>query len=194
MSELDFPILQKYGVNLTKLAQKDKLKIVDINNEIDDEYIKRIIYVMRRRVKNNPVIISEYPLTIDKYINAVTHRLLTLDEEIPKTVIGTQIIKLDISDQFPKTVLKILTQLIPFRPRSIDNRHLAVVYIANSAKLFEMNTEIAMQIYRGICRGELDCILGMSQQQYNNLIALSYPTNRKTEAIIVDKYNNDLLK
>ncbi|GEM_PF-4996792 len=188
MQERHSEVLDQYAFNLTQLALQNKLDVYE--DEVDEENLLRVMQVISRRAKNNPILLSSSTSLIDSYINKLAMQIMDQESNIPENIFNIQIFKLDISHETPQVISAIFSKLIPFRPRSKDNKHDAVVYIAESTKLLSLDKEIANHIYRGISHGVLDCILGMTVEQYKILIEDSYPTNRKTQIIMLDSSPN----
>lgn len=183
MDKKYFPILDKYAVNLSKLAEMVELKSSD--KPIDEYSLKRIMYVTRRRVKNSPIILSDSPSLIDRYVDALVLRLLQSDDDIPETIIGVNIFKLNWKQYYKEDLPKIISELIPVRHRTDTGVHQAILYVPNCGDLFQQQEDVAKRIRTAICRFEFDSILGMSKSQYEKVIIPHPPTDRKTETIYI---------
>ena len=83
--------LKKYGINLTELAQKGKIDPV-IGRE--DE-IRRVIQILSRRKKNNPVLIGEPGTGKTTVIEGLAKRIS--ERDVPENIKNKQIISLDLS-------------------------------------------------------------------------------------------------
>ncbi len=82
--------LNKYAKNLNKLAQEGKLDpVVGRNDEI-----RRILQIISRRSKNNPIVIGEPGVGKTAVIEGLAHRLVKGD--VPDNLKGNQIYSLDI--------------------------------------------------------------------------------------------------
>ena len=83
--------LKKYGINLTELAQKGKIDPV-IGRE--DE-IRRVIQILSRRKKNNPVLIGEPGTGKTTVIEGLAKRIS--ERDVPENIKNKQIISMDLS-------------------------------------------------------------------------------------------------
>ncbi|HEX7737197.1 MAG TPA: Clp protease N-terminal domain-containing protein [Ktedonobacteraceae bacterium] len=86
-----YQALEKYGRNLTQLASQGKLDPV-IGR---DEEIRRVIQVLSRRTKNNPVLIGEPGVGKTAIVEGLAQRIVRGD--VPKTLAGKQVVVLDLS-------------------------------------------------------------------------------------------------
>ncbi len=83
--------LEKYGINLTELSKEGKIDPV-IGRE--DE-IRRIVQILSRRKKNNPVLIGEPGTGKTTVVEGLAKRIV--DGDIPENIKGKQIITMDLS-------------------------------------------------------------------------------------------------
>ncbi|MEK7643523.1 MAG: AAA family ATPase [Patescibacteria group bacterium] len=88
--EAKYQVLEKYARNLTKLAREDKLDPV-IGR---DEEIRRVIQVLSRRTKNNPVLIGEAGVGKTAIIDGIAQRIVS--DEVPESLRGREIVALDL--------------------------------------------------------------------------------------------------
>ena len=83
--------LEKYGINLTELAKEGK---VDPVIGCEDE-IRRIIQILSRRKKNNPVLIGEPGTGKTTIVEGLAKRIV--EGDVPENIKGKQLITMDLS-------------------------------------------------------------------------------------------------
>jgi len=89
-AEAGVDVLEKYTINLTDLAREEKLDPV-IGR---DEEIRRVMQVLSRRIKNNPVLIGEAGTGKTAIVEALAQRIVAND--VPESLAGKELISLDI--------------------------------------------------------------------------------------------------
>ncbi|MEA1974532.1 MAG: ATP-dependent Clp protease ATP-binding subunit, partial [Bacillota bacterium] len=107
--------LDKYGTNLTELAKKNKVdRVIGRNREID-----RVIQILNRRSKNNPVLIGEPGVGKTAIAEGLAVRII--EKEVPEKIFNAQIYLLDLTSivagtqfrgQFEGRLKKIIDEVI----------------------------------------------------------------------------------
>jgi len=92
--------LEKYGINLTELSKEGKIDPV-IGRE--DE-IRRIVQILSRRKKNNPVLIGEPGTGKTTVVEGLAKRIV--DGDVPENIKGKQIITMDLSSMVAGAMYK----------------------------------------------------------------------------------------
>ena len=92
--------LEEYGINLTHLAAKGKIDPV-IGRE--DE-IRRIVQILSRRKKNNPILIGEPGTGKTTVIEGLAKRIV--EKDVPDSILDKQIVSMDLSAMVAGAIYK----------------------------------------------------------------------------------------
>ena len=183
-----FQALEKYGRDLTALASLSK---IDPIIGRDDE-IRRVMQVLSRRTKNNPVLIGEPGVGKTAIAEGLARRIVSGD--VPESLNDKTLIAMDLSAMIAgakyrgefedrlKAFIKEVTssdgQIILF----IDELHTLV-----GAGAAEGATDAANMLKPQLARGELRCVGATTLDEYRKYIEKDPALERRFQPVTVDE-------
>ena len=186
--ENKYEVLLKYAKDLTQLATEGKLDPVVGR----DEEIRRVIQVLSRRTKNNPVLIGEPG--VGKTAIAEGMALRIVKQDVPENLIGKKLMALDMGaliagakyrgefEDRLKAVIKEVTgsegQIILF----IDEIHTLV-----GAGKSEGAMDAGQLLKPALARGELHCIGATTLDEYRKYIEKDAALERRFQTVMVEE-------
>jgi ATP-dependent Clp protease ATP-binding subunit ClpB len=183
-----YAALEKYGRNLTELASQGKLDPV-IGR---DEEIRRVIQVLSRRTKNNPVLIGEPGVGKTAIVEGLAQRIVRRD--VPKSLEDKQVVVLDLGalvagakfrgefEERLKAVLKEVTGAAGSIILFIDELHTLVGAGAAEGAMDSSNMLKPM-----LARGELHCIGATTLDEYRKHIEKDAALERRFQPVMIDQ-------
>ncbi len=183
-----YEALEKYGRDLTEAAKQGKLDPV-IGR---DEEIRRVVQVLSRRTKNNPVLIGEPGVGKTAIAEALAQRIVNGD--VPESLKNRQLISLDMGsliagakyrgefEERLKAVLKEVTDSSGAIILFIDEIHTVVGAGATQGAMDAGNLLKPM-----LARGELRCIGATTLDEYRKYIEKDAALERRFQQVYVDQ-------
>ena len=180
--------LKKYTLDLTERAKLGKLDPV-IGR--DDE-IRRVIQILGRRTKNNPVLIGEPGVGKTAIIEGLAQRIV--NGEVPDSLKGKKVLSLDMAallagakyrgdfEERLKSVLKELAQDEGQTIVFIDEIHTMV-----GAGKAEGAMDAGNMLKPALARGELHCVGATTLDEYRKYIEKDAALERRFQKVLVDE-------
>lgn len=184
--EEKYQALKKYGRDLTDLARKSKLDPV-IGR--DDE-IRRVVQVLSRRTKNNPVLIGEPGVGKTAIVEGLAQRIVNGD--IPESLKNRSVVALDMGalvagtkyrgefEDRLKAVLKEIQEKSGEIILFIDELHTVV-----GAGAAEGSIDASNMLKPALARGELKCVGATTLNEYRKYIEKDAALERRFQPILV---------
>jgi len=181
-----YQALQRYSRDLTDLARRGKLDPV-IGR---DEEIRRVVQVLSRRTKNNPVLIGEPGVGKTAIVEGLAQRIVAGD--VPEGLKGKQLVALDIGalvagskyrgefEDRLKAVLKEITESAGAVICFIDELHTLV-----GAGAAEGAVDAANMLKPALARGELRCVGATTLDEYRKHIEKDAALERRFQPVMV---------
>jgi ATP-dependent Clp protease ATP-binding subunit ClpB len=184
--EEKYQALQRYSRDLTELARQGKLDPV-IGR---DEEIRRVIQVLSRRTKNNPVLIGEPGVGKTAIVEGLAERIIRGD--VPESLKEKQVVALDLGalvagtkyrgefEDRLKALLKEVTEAAGRIVLFIDELHTLV-----GAGAAEGAVDASNMLKPALARGELRCVGATTLDEYRKRIEKDAALERRFQPIVV---------
>jgi ATP-dependent Clp protease ATP-binding subunit ClpB len=183
-----YQALERFGKDLTAIASKGGLDPV-IGR---DEEIRRIIQVLSRRTKNNPVLIGEPGVGKTAIVEGLAQRIVQGD--VPESLKEKRVVTLDIGSliagakyrgEFEDRLKAVLKEVIDAQGRIIlfiDEMHTLV-----GAGAAEGAVDASNMLKPALARGELRCVGATTIKEYRKHIEKDAALERRFQPVLVDE-------
>ncbi len=181
------PTLDQLGTDLTAMARNDQLDAIVGR---DDE-IERVIQVLSRRTKNNPVLIGEPGVGKTAIAEGLAHRIVAGD--VPDTLLGKRMLTLDIGllvagtkyrGEFEERLKKVIEEI-----KSSENCVLFIdeLHMLVGAGAAEGAVDAANILKPALARGEIQAVGATTLDEYRKHIERDAALERRFQPIRVDE-------
>lgn len=180
--------LDKFGRDLTALAKEDKLDpVIGRKNEIE-----RVIHILSRRTKNNPVLIGDPGVGKTAIVEGLAQKIAF--GQVPETLQGKRVISLDLASilagtshrgQFEERMKKIIEEVVKAQGQIVlfvDELHTVV-----GAGAAEGAIDAANILKPALARGELQMVGATTLDEYRMRIEKDAALERRFQPILVNE-------
>ena len=183
-----FEMLAKYTTDLTELARKGELDPV-VGRE---EEIQRVIQILLRRKKNNPVLIGEPGVGKTVIVEGLAQRIASAD--VPDTLANKRVLLLEMSEvvsgskfrgEFEERLKTIKDEVLAAQGQVIlfiDELHTVV-----GAGNVEGGLDASNMLKSALARGQLRCIGATTLEDYKRHIEKDKALERRFQSVTVDE-------
>ncbi|KAI9753558.1 MAG: Heat shock protein hsp98 [Chaenotheca gracillima] len=187
-SDEDNEILKKYTIDMTSLAREGKIDPV-IGRE---EEIRRVIRILSRRTKNNPVLIGEPGVGKTTVVEGLATRIVNAD--VPANIAACKLLSLDVGalvagakfrgefEERMKGVLKEIEDSSDMIVLFVDEMHLLMGAGASGG---EGGMDAANLLKPMLARGQLHCIGATTLNEYRKYIEKDAAFERRFQQVLV---------
>ena len=180
------PTLDELGVDLTKRASEGDLDPV-VGRESE---IQRVIQILSRRTKNNPVLIGEPGVGKTAIVEKLAH--MVIEGDVPETLQGKRVVTLDMGalvagtkyrGEFEERLKKVIAEL-----KSAGNCVLFIdeMHTMVGAGAAEGAVDAANILKPSLARGELQVVGATTQDDYRKYVERDPALERRFQPVVVD--------
>ncbi|MFB3787608.1 MAG: ATP-dependent Clp protease ATP-binding subunit [bacterium] len=180
------PALDAFGTDLTELASMDKLDpVIGRQDEIE-----RVIQILCRRTKNNPVLIGEAGVGKTAIAEGLAQQIV--NRQVPDLLLNRRLITLDLAGlvagtkyrgQFEERLKAVLEEI-----RRSNNTILFVdeLHTLVGAGAAEGSMDASNMLKPALARGELQCIGATTLDEYRKYIEKDSALERRFQTVMID--------
>ena len=180
------PTLDELGVDLTELARQDKLDPV-VGRE---EELERVVQILSRRTKNNPVLIGEPGVGKTAIVEKLAQ--IVAANDVPSTLLNKRVVTLDMASlvagtkyrgEFEERLKKVINEL-----KSAGNCILFIdeIHTMVGAGAAEGAVDAANILKPSLARGELQVVGATTLDDYRKYVERDPALERRFQPVMVD--------
>ena len=180
------PALDSFGRDLTELAEKDELDpVIGRANEIE-----RLIQILCRRTKNNPVLIGEAGVGKTAIVEGLAHKIC--HKEVPEILGGKRVVSLDLAlmvagtkyrGQFEERIKAVINEVKRSKNVVLFIDELHTLVGAGGA---EGAIDASNVLKPALSRGEVQCIGATTFDEYRKYVEKDAALERRFQTIVVE--------
>ncbi len=179
-------VLDKFGVNLTRLAREGKIDPV-VGRE---QEIERVVQILSRRKKNNPILIGEAGVGKSAIVEGLALRIAA--GKVPYTIAGKTLFSLDVSSlvagtkfrgEFEERMQQLLDELRKSRDTIVFIDEIHTIVGAGST---QGSLDTANILKPVLARGELQTIGATTLDEYRENIERDPALERRFQKVLVE--------
>jgi ATP-dependent Clp protease ATP-binding subunit ClpC len=185
-TQVNTPLLNEFGRDLTWLAAEDKLDpVIGRQKEIE-----RLIQTLCRRTKNNPVLVGEAGVGKTAIIEGLAQ--LVQSKNVPKKLHGKRVISLDLGllvagtkyrGEFEERVKKLMEEVRKAKNIILFIDELHTIIGTGST---EGSLDVANMFKPALARGELQCVGATTLDEYRKHIEGDSALERRFQSVMVE--------
>ena len=185
------PTLDQLGIDLTNAARDNKLDPVVGR----DSEIQRVVQILSRRTKNNPVLVGEPGVGKTAIVEALAQQIYS--GEIPETLQGKRLVTLDMGalvagtkyrGEFEERLKKVIEEI-----KTAGNCVLFIdeVHTLVGAGAAEGAVDASNILKPSLARGEIQCIGATTLDDYRKYVERDPALERRLQPVRVEEPNGD---
>ncbi len=181
------PTLDEFGRDLTAYAREGKLDpVIGRVREI-----QRVIQILARRTKNNPVLIGEPGVGKTAIVEGLAQRII--EGNVPEILIGKRVLTLDLASlvagtkyrgEFEERLKRVMKEIVTAKNVILFIDELHTIIGAGGA---EGAIDASNMLKPALSRGELQCIGATTLNEYKKYIEKDAALERRFQSIFVDE-------